>query len=430
MRSIFLTDPEGLQISIKEKGLYALFAGFMISFFLPRMPVVNNILFGLLFVYSFLFNSPKEKGWLLRRRLAIVGMILFFFLQVLSIAYSKNKTEALDMLVMRLPMLMFPIALGTIRIGELLKKRLMVLWVIVMLLAAIASFIYSLVVVAKTGESSWMYNDSLTGPSIGWQSSYFAILLTVTLYILVYLIKTGAWPVSRTGTYIIGAFFLVFHFLLASRVSIILLYTSILGYALYGMILKKKLKLGLFIISGLLLAGVMLVWLFPKTINRFRELGYRQYEYSSKAVESHYDMEVKPDQWNGANIRLAVWQCGWELVQKNPLLGTGIGDKMDDLMEVYKKNGFTMAYETRRNLHNTYLDVLVATGITGLILFLFSWILLPLIYCLRSRDWLGACIIAALAFGCITETYIDRSQGNFMLSFLIPFIVSCRKQDQ
>ncbi|QEC42195.1 O-antigen ligase family protein [Pseudobacter ginsenosidimutans] len=429
MRSIFLTDPEGLQIPVKEKGLYALFAGFMISFFLPGMPVVNNILFGLLFVYSFLFNTHGEKGWLLRRRLAVAGMIVFFLLQVLSVLYSSNKKEGLEMVVLRLPMLMFPIAIGTIRIGDLLKKRLMALWVMVMLLAAVVTFICSMVVVIRTGESSWFYNDSLT-VAIGWQSSYFAILLTVTLYMFVYLIESGAWPFSRAISFVIGAFFLVFHFLLASRMNIILLYSSIFLYALYGMVLKRKYKLGLYIMSGLVLGALMLVLLFPKTINRFRELGYRQFDYSSRGVESHYDMEVKPDQWNGANIRLAVWQCGWELVQKHPVLGTGIGDKMDELMEAYKMNGFVMGVETRRNLHNTYLDVLVATGFTGLILFLLAWIILPLLYCLKSRDWLGACIIVALAFGCITETYIDRSQGNYMLGFLITFIVSCRRQDQ
>ena len=429
MRYLFLTDPEGLQIPVKEKGLYALFAGFMISFFLPGMPVVNNIFFGLLFVYSFLFNTPKEKAWLLRRRLAIVGMLLYFLMQVISALYSTNIKEGFAMIVIRLPMLMFPIALGTIRIGDHLKKRLMVLWVVVMLLASVVTFICSMVVVIRTGETSWFYNDSLT-VAIEWQSSYFALLLTVTLFIFVYLIETGAWPFSRTNSFIIGAFFLVFHFMLASRMNIILLYTAILLYALYGMILKRKFKLGLYIMSGLVLGALMLVFLFPKTLNRFRELGYRQFDYSSRAVESHYDMEVKPDQWNGANIRLAVWQCGWELVQEHPLLGTGIGDKMDDLVEAYRKNGFVMGVESRRNLHNTYLDVIVATGFIGLIIFLLGWFFLPLLDCFKNKDWLGACIIAAIAISCITETYIDRSRGNYMIGFLIPFIISYRKQDQ
>ncbi|WP_127130987.1 O-antigen ligase family protein [Pseudoflavitalea rhizosphaerae] len=430
MRSIFLTDPEGLQIPVKEKGLYALFAGFMISFFLPGMPVVNNILFGLLFVYSFLFNSMAEKGALLRRRFAIIGMLLFFLLQILSIVYSDNKSEAIEMLVMRLPILMFPIALGTISIGSLLRKRIMVLWVMVILLASIVSTIVGIMNVAKTGETSWLYNDSLTGPALAWQSSYFAMLLTVTFFMLAYLINTGAWPVRRTGTYIICIFLLIFHFLLASRASILLLYSSILLYAIYIIVLRKKIKLGLLVIGGLVMGGVLLVSVFPKTINRFRELGYRHYEYSNKGAESHYNMEVKEGQWNGANIRLAVWQCGWELVQLNPILGTGLGDKMDDLLEVYKRNGFVMGVETRRNLHNTYLDVLVSTGFVGLLLFLLSWVFLPLTYCFKNRDWVGACIIGAIAFGCITETYIDRSQGNYMFSFLITFIISTRKQDQ
>lgn len=430
MRSIFLTDPAGLQLSTREKRLYILFAGFMLSMFLPGMPVVNNICFGLLFVYSFLFNSFGEKIWLLKQRLAVIGMILFFLIQAISILYSDNKNEGTAVLVLRLPMLMFPIALGTIRIGQLLKQRLMVLWIMAVLLAAIGSTIFSIIRVIHTGDIAWLYNDALTENSIGWQSSYFAILLTVTFFMFVHLLNAHVWPVSRTGTFLIALFLLVFHFLLASRVSIILLYGSILIYGIYGIVKKKNYKPGLSILGGLAVGAVLLVLVFPKTLNRFRELQYSHYEYSSRNAESHYNMEVKPDQWNGVNIRLAVWKCGWELVQENPVLGTGIGDKMDDLLQVYKKNGFTMAYDTKRNLHSTYLDVQVGTGLMGLLLFVLSWVILPLVYCFRNGDWLGAAIIGVLAFGCITESYPDRSQGNFMLAFLITFIISYRKQDQ
>ncbi|MBO9631662.1 MAG: O-antigen ligase family protein [Chitinophagaceae bacterium] len=398
--------------------------------FLPGMPVVNNICFGLLFVYSFLFNPLGEKIGLLKRRLAVAGMILFFLLQALSILYSTNKSEGTAVLVLRLPMLMFPIALGTIKISELLKQRLMVLWILVVLLAAIGSTIFSIIRVIHTGDIAWLYNDALTENSIGWQSSYFAILLTVTLFMFVYLLNARVWPLSKTGTFFIVLFLLIFHFLLASRVSIILLYSSILLYGIYGIVKKKNYKLGLSILGGLAMGAVLLVLVFPKTLNRFKELQYRNYDYSSRKAESHYNMEVKPDQWNGANIRLAVWQCGWELVRENPVLGTGIGDKMDDLLQVYKKNGFTMAYDSKRNLHSTYLDVLVGTGVIGLLLFVLSWVILPLVYCFRNADWLGAAIIGALALSCITETYPDRSQGNFMLAFLFTFIISYRRQDQ
>ena len=32
----------------------------------------------------------------------------------------------------------------------------------------------------------------------------------------------------------------------------------------------------------------------------------------SMGKESHYNMEVTADQWNGANLRMAAWRCGWK----------------------------------------------------------------------------------------------------------------------
>ena len=74
----------------------------------------------------------------------------------------------------------------------------------------------------------------------------------------------------------------------------------------------------------------------------------------------------------------------------NWLAGTGLGDKLDVMMDIYRQKGFMFGYKTKRNLHNNYLDVWITFGVIGLVLFLAGWLLLPLIGTVREGNYLGS----------------------------------------
>jgi O-antigen ligase len=133
-------------------------------------------------------------------------------------------------------------------------------------------------------------------------------------------------------------------------------------------------------------------------------------------------MLLTADQWNGANIRLAVWKCGWELAGQHLLTGVPLGDKEAKLMEVFKSRQFDFAYQSRRNMHSTYLDVLCNFGVIGFGIFLLGYLFVPLLACYRTKDGLGAFTIMALSASMITETYPDRSIGCLFLGFFLCFV--------
>jgi O-antigen ligase len=206
----------------------------------------------------------------------------------------------------------------------------------------------------------------------------------------------------------------------------LLLYASTIGFAFYYIFKRRKYLEGLTLIIGLLLGVFLILKFFPKTLNRFKELTYIQFNYESMGKESHYAMEVTSDQWNGANFRLAAWRCGWELFLQNPVTGVDIGDKKDRLMEMYQSKNFQFAIKTGKNLHNNYLDILVSMGLISLVLFLSGWVIFPLLIAWRSRDNLSLLIIFTFAFAMITEVYLDKSLGGMLLGFFIPFLLSAK----
>ena len=178
--------------------------------------------------------------------------------------------------------------------------------------------------------------------------------------------------------------------------------------------------------AGLVTGAILLFLIFPKTLNRFKELGYTKFNYSSTSRESHFNMALTPDQWNGANLRIAVWGCAWTVAKEHLITGTGLGDKMDLLKKQYAKKGFAFGIYTNRNVHNSYLDVWVSLGLIGLLLFVGAVFIFPYIQCIKTGDWYGLLVITALCLSIISETYIDRTMGNTILSFFLSFI-ACYK---
>ena len=219
-------------------------------------------------------------------------------------------------------------------------------------------------------------------------------------------------------------FLFVISYLLASRNLMLVLYVFTIGFAFYYTFKQKKYLEGATLLLGLLLGLFMIFKFFPKTLNRFKELAYTQFDYKSTGKESHYNMEVTKDQWNGANFRMAAWRCGWELFLSSPIKGVNIGDKKDVLMDKYREKNFQFALQTQKNVHNNYLDILYSMGLIGLSLFLAGWVILPFFEARRYNDWLSTLVILTFAIAWITEIYFDRSLGGMLTGFFIPFVLT------
>jgi O-antigen ligase len=431
MRSLFLMDDQATQLTKKEKILYALIVLFIITFYLPGIPVVNNIVIGGIALFWFFYNSFSEKLNLLRRRKEVILMVLFYVQHIISALLSNNQQEGFSWVIIRLPLLAFPVTIGLMYISQPLKERIIYAWAVITTITAFACIVWALKRYFSTDDASLLYNDNLTD-LIDKQSVYVALMVNLAIFCYGYLLSiqsTLGSLVSKRAFVYTGIFvLLVANFLMASRINITILYSSIFCYTVWYAIKKKRFMPFIGVVAGVGIAWLLLVNFFPKTINRFRELGYTNYEYSHHGVESHFNMEVKGDQWNGANIRLAVWACGWEVVKQHPLLGVQLGDKVDSLMKVYAEKKFDFAYDSRRNMHNNFLDILESFGIVGFVLFLAGFIGMPLFKCVRAKDYFGVAVILAFMLVFVTETYFDRSMGNMVFAFFISLIISYRKE--
>lgn len=411
-------------VNNKESALSILILLFLLTFFLPFFMALKVILMGLLCVYILFYNSFSEKLSLFLRRRHTWLMSGFTIMLLVSLLLSDNTTSGLRFLQLRLPLIIFPLTIGLVYLPARRRNHILLGIAAMITISCAASLGYAIYRATVEQNSAWLYNDALS-LFIGQQSVYTSVFVNISIYVFAFfLFFSNDYSKYRSLMVPALVLLLITSYLLASRSMMIFLYASALFFFLFYMIKKKKYAQGLALFSGFAVAILLVYKFFPSTFNRFRELAYTQFNYTSKGTESHYAGELNAAQWNGANFRLAAWQCGWQLFKEHPLAGTGLGDKEDALNKVYADRGFQFAIDTKKNVHNNYLDILLSLGVAGLLLFLAGWIILPFLTLLRQRDGLGIIILLTFVFAMITEVYFDRSLGGLVFGFFIPFLLT------
>ena len=426
MKMLFLRDNNALIFNKKEKSLYFVLLLFFFSLYTPGVSWLYNVCMYVFFVYSFFYNSMSEKWILLKQRKEIIFILCFFVLNLISALLSKNLQEGIAALGIRISLAFIPFAIGTLYIKEKLKERIIFSFAFATTIAAIGILMFGIWRAKNSNDLSLLYNDNLS-TIINLQSIYYAMLINIAIFSFVYLWMKDSILINKKALIPILLILFIVHFLLASRIAIIILYSATFTFALFYIFRRKLVFEGIALIIGLAVAIFSLVNYFPKTINRFKELTYTKYDYKSMAKESHFNAPLDAEQWNGANQRLALWECGWTVIKKNIVFGTTIGDRMEELRKEYSRKEFFFAVQANRNLHNNYLDTWVSMGIIGLTIFLLGFIILPIYKCIKTHDLYGILIVFCFMLSFVSETYMDRTVGNTLTAFFISFITCYKK---
>ena len=86
-----------------------------------------------------------------------------------------------------------------------------------------------------------------------------------------------------------------------------------------------------------------------------------------------------------------------------------------------------MAIETKKNVHNSYLDSLLTFGIGGLLIFFLGFVVLPLIDVTKRRNLFDLFVVTAFIVSMIFEVYLGRSIGSMLTGFFFSFLAATKK---
>jgi O-antigen ligase len=341
--------------------------------------------------------------------LFLLGICL---IPITGLFYSDNMNFAWHQVDCDLWFLIAPLIILTTSRNLLTKKHIHFL----LGLFSASAFVHILVLFAhgiflffKTGDSTYLYYSTF---SFLRHPTYVAMYTTFAyLIILVFLIDNHdiikIW--RKIFLYLAEAVMLTGVFCLYSRAGIITLVAVHIPIAIYAVHKRKaewKWMLLVFIVIAVLFTLLMTTDFMP--INRFKE--------------PKYTLEKETNPTKTSDVRLILWQAGWEAAVENLPFGTGTGDCYDAIREKYRSHGYWVNFNHDYNAHNQYLQVLLTNGIPGIIILLLYYFV-PLGESIRRRDILLFSFFILMALNSCFECVFYRRFGVDFVAIMIPLLM-------
>lgn len=397
----------------------------------------------------------KHKMIKLRENILAVGMIALYFLYALSLLWSDNIEFALSDLFLKSPILILPLIIASQE--RLTKKQISQILLSFALSSLFLNFfclIDACISYMQTSEINEFFYHKFT---VNMHSAYQAMYTCFSIAVFIYL-RLKQKYISNLIMLVAVFLQLTFILVLSSRMQLLVIMVLIPITILPIYYRKSKLFLGI--------TYVVLIFLFGKFIMSMPSaLNYR-----FKQTVSHVkNIGVHAD---NSDPRKFIWSEALIVIKDNWLIGTGVGDVKDELIERYsqvisqssiseslidsivgqieqntkttnylrqkaklnnksyqeqlyayaknslkrKKSRYRTSFDRGYNFHNQYLQIFGAIGIFGFLLIM--WLLLaPFFKSLKNQNYLLASFIFIVGSSLLTESMLERQAGVIFVIF-------------
>jgi len=388
--------------NIKHKVNY--YSLLLIAFMLPlKKELIAPLI--ILFIISSSYNfKQKLKS---KKTLLLLGL---FVLYAIGLLYSQNISEGLRDLETKLSLALFPLVFffSTIVYKDLLPKILKSF--IEGCLASIALGLTSSVIhYSFTNDISEFFYGSFSFFS---HASYFSMYLNfgiIVLYFFSFFPKKTTYIKPYVSLGLITVFSLSI-FLLSSKTGISsIIVTHIIALA-YWIIKHKKFIQGtisLFVIIAIFIIG----YNKSDTINNRLHDVVSVFTFSENNVSS-----------TSTEYRIKAWGIAYSLIGNSPIYGFGTGTTRNLLTDEYKKNRYDYLAEKRLNCHNQFIETTLAIGVIGLLILIFV-IYLPIIWSVKSNNYLLFFFIILITYNFLTESILETQSGVVFIAFFYTLLV-------
>lgn len=239
-------------------------------------------------------------------------------------------------------------------------------------------------------------------------STYFSsfLLISFTLSLFDNSLKNWKQFFFMICNLLISSFFLL---LFVSKV-IILLYLLTIIYYLIDFLKKKNKKQTILISSIFLFLIIVNSFLFKNLlIKRFKE------------SITQLNQPLIGDYHNSTNIRVAIYNCSFSLINNLPLLGYG-NTLQDELNNCFEKNYESNFYKLHTyNAHNYYLNLILYGGFLFFALF---FVYLIYIFKNSMKHKIAVVIFIQLLLVNFTENLFSRHYGIILFLIFICLFLS------
>ncbi|WP_421751980.1 O-antigen ligase family protein [Croceimicrobium sp.] len=396
-------------------GYYALLLPWQVQW----LPVTLGIMLsGLFWLLSADFRSKLRN---LSGNKYAAFLFASFLIVVLGSMHSAEQEEASKEVFSKLPFLVWPLMLGTVKALE--KKRMeQILRFFVLSTAALVflSFTYALYRYQQYEDPVVFYfADLLSLTKV--PPHYLGMYVTFAYALLMYRLIRGTplLPKIWLNALILSLFILAIIFIWVRMQYLLFI---LVNAFLVGQYIKakkgKKVAFAAFALFTVFFS--LLLFLIPGSRSRLLDT-YNELRSFEQMVENKQ-----------TNPRKFLWHEGLEVISENFWMGVGTGsentalnEKLEKVDAIFWDGQHTyQLYEMRFNYHNSFLQVFAANGVFAFALFMIL-LFYPLFdlkrhpYRTEVRLFLGICILSFL-----TESMLERQAGVLFFSFFYALLLA------
>lgn len=357
-----------------------------------------------LFSLTILFLG-YNSGFKLNKKLFFINALIYFVI-VLTIFYSSNLSEASLKLQTTFSLFLFPFLLSFLNVNQVreIYKNIN----IYLMVYIVGTFLYNIVPFLWYYFTHYSFRDLIKHypliliKDIGKYSIhpiYISMHCIISILFSISIFKELKTNLVKVLFLIINLILICFLVIYSKKGPLIGLITVLFIWSFFkAKNVKKYYFLAIFTI------GIFLISI-PNTRNKFLELVKIE---EAKSIDS-----------NSTNIRYSIYKNAFNLINKSPFFGYGIGDFNDQLRKEYNNNNrFLLSKE--HNSHNQFLSFLLIGGIP--LLFSFFYFLYYNIYIsVKNKNYLLIIIFSFYSIVMLFENILERENGVIFFSFLINF---------
>lgn len=410
---------------IRKYSDTGVFSFYILTAIILIMPVHNEYIPPLLIllVISFLSeNIPEFKSVKLGNRSYITLLILFiifFVWQTFSLVYTENLRQGAVNLFGRLSLVLFPVCLASPKERILRNlKNLMKMFVYATVSFLLFCFGFALYRSVTLLEGVWKFNphpveyDWLnyfysSEFTVDIHPSYLSLFIVLSIFIALESFFLQGNNIKKRISWLFTAFFLIASvYFASSRAGILALIVLLPVYFLSKIINHGERKYSWVILIAAALISLFLIQKNEK-VNGLMERVTVANIFKNK---------------NTVDNRLLIWKSAFEIISDNPILGVGIGDVRDELVQEYEKIGASDLIAERYNAHNQFIEICLESGIIGILLFLWIFVQMILI-AFRERNLLYGIFIIMMIIFFMFETTLYRLAGVTFFSLFSFFLL-------
>jgi O-antigen ligase len=325
-----------------------------LAFMLPLYHKFMPILIVLLAIRVLIdFFSSKHKICITK---ANGFMMLFYVFLGVGLLWTDNMRSGTFDLEVKMSLFIFPVLFSLAKFEKNIFQKVIRALVFGVFIFFIIAFCFASYTYLEKGDGLHYFLYSRLSPVV--HPSYMSMYVMTALMFTLHYFKKGTYlfRTQKRTLVIVGVLFFI-NFMLLSKIGIFFSVLVLFYYLTLWVKVSKKYILGFSLFLSLFL---------------FFIITYKNVGYVAQRVDEFTSVFDKDSSKNSSGIRLHIWKYAITLVQEKPILGHGTGDVKDVLVEKYTEHNLTSALEHKYNAHNQFFQILISSGLIGMVLFLLS----------------------------------------------------------